>query len=196
MWIRLSKKDTRERIIQSAWPLFELKGFDNVTVDEIVAAANSSKGSFYHYFSSKDDLLSEEPTNYDPDYDQWLAECDPNMHSVDKLIYLGRMICRTIELNVSRRKITLVYSSQLTTKGERYMVADSQRRWAIFNTIILKGQERGEISNEIVCTELSQMLDVILRGLVYNWCLLNGTYSLEAMCDKMLHIFLDSLRSS
>ena len=190
----MSKKGTKERIVRSAWALFEQNGFDNVSVDEIVAAAESSKGSFYHYFSSKEDLLAEQPQTIDQDYERWLEECDPEMHAADKLIRIGRMICRTMELNVSLRQLTLVYSSQLTTRGERYMAEDSQNRWKLFNKVIQEGQAKGELSDKIACTELSQMLDVLLRGLSYNWCLLNGTYSLEAMGDKMLHIFLDSLR--
>ena len=52
-------KLTRERIVQSAKKLHEEHGLSNVSVDEIVAEANVSKGSFYVYFKRKEDVASE-----------------------------------------------------------------------------------------------------------------------------------------
>lgn len=193
--VYLAKQSTKERIIQAAWALFEEKGFDNVSVDEIVAAAKSSKGSFYHYFSKKEDLLVEQPLNIDQNYNLWLSELNPDMHAADKLTHIGRLICRNLELKSSLQMLRLVYSSQLLAKGEQYMYLDSMNRWKLFNRIIAEGQAKGELSDRIACSELSQMLDALLRGLTYNWCLLNGTYSLEAMGGKMFQLLLAPLRS-
>jgi AcrR family transcriptional regulator len=50
---------TRDRIIQSARGLFNRHGFDGVSIDEIMAAADLTRGAFYTYFSSKSDLYAE-----------------------------------------------------------------------------------------------------------------------------------------
>ncbi len=47
------------RLLAAATKLFAQKGFDRTSVQEIVAAAGVTKGAMYHYFDSKDDLLSE-----------------------------------------------------------------------------------------------------------------------------------------
>jgi len=47
----------REKIIQSAILLFEKHGYHGVSVNEIIKHAQTSKGGFYHHFSSKDELL-------------------------------------------------------------------------------------------------------------------------------------------
>ncbi len=49
----------REKIKSVAQKLFLQKGFDNVSVEEITKQAGISKGSFYTYFKSKDELLKE-----------------------------------------------------------------------------------------------------------------------------------------
>ncbi len=46
----------RHTIIDGASQLFLRHGYDGVTVDEICTQTHSSKGSFYHFFSSKEDL--------------------------------------------------------------------------------------------------------------------------------------------
>lgn len=44
---------TRDRLIQAAMGVFAERGYHGATVDDIVAASETSKGAFYHYFSSK-----------------------------------------------------------------------------------------------------------------------------------------------
>ncbi|MGN6807322.1 MAG: TetR/AcrR family transcriptional regulator [Trinickia sp.] len=46
--------DVRRHILDVAHPLFLSKGFTAVGLTEVLAAAKVPKGSFYHYFSSKE----------------------------------------------------------------------------------------------------------------------------------------------
>ncbi len=47
---------TRTRLLDAAQALMLAKGFAATTVDEICEAAKLTKGSFFHYFESKDNL--------------------------------------------------------------------------------------------------------------------------------------------
>ena len=49
---------TLDRIVRAAQDLLAQRGYDAVTVDDIVARAGSSKGSFYHRFADKEALLA------------------------------------------------------------------------------------------------------------------------------------------
>ena len=44
---------TRDRLLQAAMDVFASKGYHGAVVDDIVAASDTSKGAFYHYFPSK-----------------------------------------------------------------------------------------------------------------------------------------------
>jgi len=48
---------TRERIIESATQLFHQHAYQAVGINAICESAGVVKGSFYHFFASKDDLL-------------------------------------------------------------------------------------------------------------------------------------------
>ncbi|GLY82550.1 TetR/AcrR family transcriptional regulator [Actinoallomurus iriomotensis] len=48
-----------ERLLEAATRLFAGNGYENTSVQEIVAAAGVTKGAMYHYFAAKDDLLYE-----------------------------------------------------------------------------------------------------------------------------------------
>lgn len=52
------KISAKERILEAATALMWRDGYDAVSVDTICSAANVRKGSFYHVFPSKEDLLN------------------------------------------------------------------------------------------------------------------------------------------
>lgn len=56
------KDHTRKLILESAFELFTAKGFDQVTVNEIMENCNLTRGAFYAHFSSKSSLYSESIT--------------------------------------------------------------------------------------------------------------------------------------
>lgn len=53
------KDKSKNRILESAFKLFTAKGFDGVTVNELMENCNLTRGAFYAHFSSKSSLYSE-----------------------------------------------------------------------------------------------------------------------------------------
>lgn len=54
------KKDIRKKeLIKIAYDLFITKGYENTSVDEIIAIAGIAKGTYYYHFESKEQMLEE-----------------------------------------------------------------------------------------------------------------------------------------
>jgi AcrR family transcriptional regulator len=51
------QQQTRERLTRVAMALFLERGFEATTLDDIAAAADISRRSFFHYFASKEDVV-------------------------------------------------------------------------------------------------------------------------------------------
>lgn len=51
--------ETKARIIRTAADLFHKQGVGATSPDDIIEASNTGKGQFYHYFSSKENLVHE-----------------------------------------------------------------------------------------------------------------------------------------
>jgi TetR/AcrR family transcriptional repressor of nem operon len=54
---------TRHKVMRSARRLFNRHGFDAVSIDDVMADAGLTRGSFYSYFESKGDLYAEAVTD-------------------------------------------------------------------------------------------------------------------------------------
>jgi TetR/AcrR family transcriptional repressor of nem operon len=63
------KARTRSRIVDAARGLFNRHGFEQVSIDQIMEAADLTRGGFYHHFSSKADLYAETIASF--------ATCNP-----------------------------------------------------------------------------------------------------------------------
>ena len=55
---------TKEHILFTALKLILKKGYGDVTMNELVEASGMSKGAFYHYFKSKDEIYFETLEKY------------------------------------------------------------------------------------------------------------------------------------
>jgi len=53
----MKKTSTREKILNSAYKLFYKQGFNGTSIDDILKDAQLNKGSLYHIFKSKKEVL-------------------------------------------------------------------------------------------------------------------------------------------
>lgn len=52
-------KRTKAKLLETAKQLFKEKGYENVSVEKITKASQVAKGTFYHYFTKKEDIVLE-----------------------------------------------------------------------------------------------------------------------------------------
>lgn len=55
----MKKAERKEELLKTAYELFLNKGYDAVSVDEIIKNAGIAKGTYYYYFKSKEETLEE-----------------------------------------------------------------------------------------------------------------------------------------
>ena len=188
-------RNTRGRIINAAWSLFYEQGYGDTTIDEIVEASGTSKGSFYHYFEGKDALLGSLSFLFDEKYEQLKDEIDHDMNAFDKLLLLNRELFRMIEDRVSLDLLARLISTQLITRGEKHLLDHNRTYYRLLRAIIADGQRKGEISMDSSVNEIVKTYALCERALMYDWCLCGGDYSLADYSKKMLPVFLSAYRA-
>ncbi len=192
---RKNNRNTKGRIIQAAWQLFYRQGYDDTTVEEIIDASGTSRGSFYHYFEGKDALLSTVSVLFDEKYEELMETMDPDMNSFDKLMYLNRELFAMIENSVSLDLLARLYSSQLVTQGDRHLLDHNRIYYKVLRQIVQQGQERGELRADVTVNEMVRVYALCERALIYDWCLSSGDYSLLQYGKTMMPMFFQGFRA-
>ena len=190
-----SGRNTKGKIIVAAWRLFYEQGYDDTTVEEIIAESGTSKGSFYHYFEGKDALLSSLSYLFDEKYEELMSEMNPDMNAVDKLIYLNSELFGMIENGISLELLARLFSTQLITKGEKHLLDRNRTYYRVIREIILDGQQKGEITKEFSVNEIVKAYAMLERALMYDWCICNGEYSLKRYSVQMMPMMMEQYRT-
>lgn len=185
-----SQRNTKGKIVSAAWKLFYEQGYDNTTVEDIIFESGTSKGSFYHYFEGKDALLGSLSMIFDEKYEALRREMDPEQNAVDKLIYINRELFAMIDNQVSVELLARLFSTQLTTRGEKHLLDRNRTYFKMVQQIVRQGQERHELRTDITANEIVNDYAMFERALMYDWCLSGGEYALARYAGRMMPAFL------
>jgi AcrR family transcriptional regulator len=151
----------RDAIWDAAIDLFDRKGFDETTVDEIAQAAGTSRRSFFRYFESKSDLLAQSVVSYGTAITDAIENC-PREASPGEMF-------RTTVLQVAQASVLHPRTRQIMRIAEKYpaareaqvaRVAEVQDRVAdAFARRCAKGKQ-GEIQAQVLAGLTLSMLSV------------------------------------
>lgn len=187
----MEKKSVKARIVSAAWQMFYDKGYDQTTVDDIIELSGTSKGSFYYYFSTKDELLSTLSTVLDDYYETLSVEMDQEMNNYDKLLYLNYKIHTMMEERINIDLLSSLYSTQLTAKGQRHLLDQNRVYYRLIAGIVEAGQKKGEIRSDKSIGEITKYYSLCERALVSDWCLSKGDYSLGEYSKEYMPIMME-----
>ena len=185
---------TKAKITKVAWQLFHEKGYSETTIDDIIAASGTSKGSFYHYYSSKDELLSSLSELFDAKYEEVMLTLDPEMNSFDKLIYLSYTVHDMIGKEIPIGLLSSLYSSQVITKGDKHLQNQDRYYYQVITQIIVEGQERGQITKDMTVREIQRLYTLSERAIIYDYCISNGNYSLGEYTKEIMPRLFGSVK--
>lgn len=189
-------RNTKSKIVSAAWRLFYEQGYDDTTVEDIIFESGTSKGSFYHYFESKDALLGSLAYLFDEKYEELEEDIDINGNSIEILLHLNRELFKMIENTIDLELIKRLYSTQLTTKTEKQLLDNNRVYYKLLRRIISAGQASGQLTKEQSANALVRYYAFLERALIYDWCLCGGDYSLLDNAEKMMPFFMEKMKNN
>ena len=188
--MKRSQNNTKGKIVSAAWKLFYEQGYDRTTVDDIVEASGTSKGSFYHYFESKESLPASLSYLFDEKYEELMDTMDPAMGVIDKLVFMNQELFLMIENTVSIDILSRLFASQLVSGSERSLLDPSRTYYKLLRQVVIEGQQQGIFREEFTTLDVTRAYAVFERGLMYDWCISGGNYSLAQYSNQLLRQFL------
>lgn len=192
----MSKKgrDTKLKIVKAAWDLFYKQGYDDTTIEEIVDESGTSKGSFYHYFESKDALLGSLAYLFDEKYEELEKTLDLDAPIFNTLIFLNQELFDMIDNKIDRDLISKLYSTQLVRRGERSLLDNDRLYYKLLKKLVTVGQERGELTADLSVGDMVRLYAMCERALICDWCLYGFNFSLKSYSKEMLPMMIYKMK--
>ncbi len=185
------KERTRAEIFRAAMELFMARGFDAVTVEQICAAADVAKGTFFLHFSSKAALLGE----WNRELAAGLAERlrDPR----DSALSQYRTLVEQLGEQWRRRPgatRALLHELLAPPAPEAAAPGPARDLRAVVEAVVRRGQERGEFRRN-VSARLAAAAFLATCAAVFSAEAGRGAAP-EALRNELLHALLHGLSES
>lgn len=191
----LQGMETKKRLIECARKLFKEKGYNSVTVDDIVKEANSSKGGFYTHFKTKEELLINMLPLVDDAYVAFLNTNIKIENSIEKISLFIQYALKFIEEEIGLVFISAIYSSHIKDlTQDRFLIASDRAYNKLLKKFIEEGQEKKEIKRELPPEHAAAILTSCIRGVVYDWCLYKGEFDLVDYGNEVINMMLNQLK--
>ncbi|MGN1413877.1 MAG: TetR/AcrR family transcriptional regulator [Anaerovoracaceae bacterium] len=170
---------SKQKIAKTAISLFRKYGYNSVTINDICKKANVSVGTFYHYFETKGAVFKTVIEDIDHRLFQYIdhagSESSKLNALLDFVIYFARSHME-IEIDILTIWLSPEFQAIGDQAGEKTFVALLQ--------LVESGQETGEIMTDLSAESIAQQIFIGTKGLLYDWCLHQGSYDLMARIDE------------
>jgi TetR/AcrR family transcriptional regulator, transcriptional repressor for nem operon len=191
----LKGEQTRRKILEKAAPLFNKRGFNGCSMQDISAAAGLEKGSLYTHFHSKEQLASEA-------FDiAWAQSSNARLDNLDHAPGSIEKLKLHIDNFVSKPSFAggcpLLNTALDADDGNPALYQRAQRAfdgWIGFlSQIIEQGQKSGEMNPSLDPEALSTLVISLLEG-AYFASRLQKSISPLKIAQQHLNRYLDEAR--
>jgi|TARA_Y100001973_G_C5139072_1_gene301939 TetR/AcrR family transcriptional repressor of nem operon len=181
----MTSTDTRTHIIHTGADLIGHKGFGATGINAVLTAAGVPKGSFYHYFSSKNDFGLAVIDTFAEEYDAKLDRIlnDTSRSCVDRLrAYFDTGFETMTSCEYTRGCLIGNLGQELAGQNEAFrqrldsVFASWERR---FEHCILAAQQAGDISADIDAADAASFLLSGWEGAILRSKVLKSTEPME-----------------
>ena len=194
-------QQTWDSILKATVKLMKKYNYDSLTVRNICDAAGVSTGTFYHHFTSKENLLTyyltDDFLSYATGRFTVISEA-ADTNPCDKAIAIYVCCAEYAEVK-GVEFISGFYSPKnksLLPPGTNKDTKNVSAFTPIFEKTLdyfALGQKEGLITEELSSYDISYDMCMLFNGLIYGWCISGATLNLQPYVKKMLGMYLNNV---
>jgi AcrR family transcriptional regulator len=188
------RKRTAADLEEAALQLFSERGFDAVTIDDIAAAADVSRRTFFRYFASKEDvILSDHPKRLD----ELEAALDRRPADEPALAALRHAIMSLADTYEEQRDHMLRrFSLMTTTPALEARSLCLQRNWETAVTDMLAGRMGVDPAKDLRPGVVAATTMAAMRVATANWLARGGQAELPLIVAEALDLLDGGLQAA
>lgn len=180
----------KEKITEHGIRLFQRKGFTQTSIQDIVDAMNVTKGTFYYYFSSKEELLMDIHLRYIDDllYRQGQILENEKLTNKEKLYEVVKLLIKDIRLQGPSGRVffrEMRHLNEENTTEIRQKRVDFRKN---IESILQSGVASGEFKKELK-TDITSFAILGMTNWSYEWFHPDG----ETSEDELIDIYMNMI---
>jgi TetR/AcrR family transcriptional regulator, transcriptional repressor for nem operon len=184
--------DTKGRILKAAGSLYSGHGCEGTTLDDILTASGITKGAFYHYFKSKDDLCLALLDKVIDEYQQLADSIDPTVTPFEQLEFF---LSELIRLNGSGEWINCKLMVRLSSETHTNCPGTDQRigkfwKWYedFYAELIEKSIKQGKLNSRIDARTQAKLLISTIVGVLTMDNITETDHDMVNMIDVLMKL--------
>lgn len=197
MAVTVEHEKRRTEILEKALDLFIQEGYEDVTFQKIADRCNITRTTLYIYFKNKREIFRHSIKQCTGSIEARLLTLvqDKNRSALDCLAEMLLIIFDECEKNKQLFRVLLIYFIELQKKSvdpTRRIESRTIRVQHLFSTVIIRGQENGEIK-KVPVKEINNLLYTCIEDAAFRLAVL-GNEDLKKS-RNVVPIVLQALKS-
>jgi AcrR family transcriptional regulator len=144
----VTPEETRERLLDAAARVFELKGYEGATIAQIAREAGVTSGAIYAHYASKAELLADALRAHSERATAAVLPPDGRANVADLLFALGRRL-GTREHEATALLVEALLTSRRDAELAQVLAAALGDRERDMASLIADGQTAGELVDDV-----------------------------------------------
>ncbi len=198
----VDKEKKRSEIARKAMEIFVSKGFQATTIQDIADAASMGKGTIYHYFRTKEEILMAVSIEIFLEMERSLGAALLRMDQPEER--LTALILESLKLNPDIENLYIITMELwlMNLRNSRHndfmqMIKDLHRDLRTMAAkMIDMGKNKGLFDQGIDSDALSVYLITSFDGVVFHHLLDRKSFDLEHVTSEFIRFFLRNARPS
>jgi AcrR family transcriptional regulator len=192
------KSAVRSLIIAAAIELFSRKGIDDVTVEQIAAAADIGKGTVYNYFKTKEDIVVAFMVELERRVQARVGRLTASTGSVDSI--LAEFVSQQFRLKKRYHKFVRVFLGQMFLHTDSFLPYMTEMQKAIdppMEKLFRELQQRGLLRQDVNLPELILIFKTMQLGLTALWAVEGPPFrGAEYILKQEIRLFCEGLKET
>ena len=190
---QLQAEITEKKIWEESTKLIASRPISDIKIQDITNACNISKGAFYHYFSSKEELFAK-------------ITLEPGRDITESIRFSSGTLKRLRDFIIWRLGEAEKNGLSYTRNLQGFRLADTYRKlrdewfdhqhyeYNLMMEIFTDAVKNGQLSSEFPVNMIAQTIVYLVNGAIYNQCFYDEELNLvswgEQFCDFLEQVML------
>lgn len=181
---------TKNIIYEAFLELVKEVGFEKLTIEKICKKAKVSVGTFYHHYKTKNDIMEEVFQRGDEHFKESITDNHiEGKTASEQILHFFELFARFHAHN------GIDFIKALYNTRNKLFISSDRMMATILQQIVARGIEKNQLSDKVSPKEITRMLFTVARGVVFEWCIKDGAFSLDKVMKQYILILISTLET-